>query len=449
MKTVLSVLLSFLPYLVVAQSSHWRYTLSVGRTKPFTSLTTARPIADDRLTVYSRANMSVQAALERSIRNNLSLRASIGHQQVGYGFSSTNSFRDTTGRVLGRSISSSRSTGNGLTVGTLGLTVNSRTYGRTILTAGLDGVIRVNGRASLTGRRSGGRSTSSTTIQGIPQRYETIYEFESQPMSPVTFGVAGRVGLDYRISKRGLISTQISYTQGFGSVLDAVSTDLRIDGVPNEGRYSSRGSNVTVQLGYKRNLFRVNPLDPLQFTPYNKPDLASRRTLTPEQRQQTFRAKSWLYELRSNYGPLTGRSIRGARVNTDLASWGVGGNVGYFFANRHSIGLAVDYQQYGDGPFSRLFGNFLQAGPVLRTYAGRGRVAPYLEGGYQMGWFVGPLTPSRFVSTVPVTAGFSVRVNESVRLNGSYAMRYFWQQGRQGTTPGLPQLSLSYSPKAR
>lgn len=435
--------------LVVAQSSHWRYSLSVGRTKPFTSLTTARPIADDRLRVYSRANMSVQAALERSIRANLSLRVSIGHTQVGYGFSSTNLFRDTTGRVVIRSVGSSRSSGNGLTVGTLGVTVNSRAYGRTILTAGIDGVVRINSRADQTGRRSGGRSSGSTTIQGLTQRYETIYEFESQQMSTVTFGVAARLGLDYRISKRGLLSTQISYTQGFGSVLDAASTDLRIDGVANEGRYISRGSNVAVQIGYKRSLFRVNPLDPLQFTPYNKPKPTSPHFLTPEQRRNTFRAKSWLHEFRGNYGPLTGRSIRGTRVNTGSAILGIGGTTGYFFANRHSVGIAVDYQQYGDGFSTGFIGNFLQVGPIIRTYAGRGRVAPYLEGGYQVGWFAGSLTPGRFVKSVPITMGFSVRVNESVRLNASYHMRYVQQRGRRGTSPALPQLSLSFSPKVK
>lgn len=449
MKTVLSLLLSVLPLLLMAQSSHWRYSLTVGQTKPFTNLTTATPITDGRLTVYSRANVSAQAALERSIRNNFSLRASIGHVQVGYGFSSANSFRDTTGRVVARTVGSSRSSGNGLTVGTLGFTLNSRAYGRTILTAGLDGVVRVNNRAGQTGRRSGGRSSGSTTIQGITQRYETIYEFETQRMAPVTFGVAARLGLDYRMGKRGLLTTQISYTQGFGPVLDAASTDLRIDGMANEGRYSSQGSNVALQIGYKHNLFRVNPLDPLQFTPYNKPELTPRRFLTPEQRQRTFSAKSWLHEFRGSYGSLIGRSARGTRVNTGMAIWGVGGNTGYFFADRHLIGLAVDYQQYGDRSSSRLIGNFLQLGPIVRTYAGRGRVAPYLEGGYQLGWFVGPLTPIRFVGSVPVTGGFSVRVNESVRLNASYAMRYFWQQGRRGTAPAMPQLSLSFFPKTR
>lgn len=447
-KTVLFLPLLLAPLLTPAQPSHWRYSLSVGRVKPFTQLTTTQPIADDRLTVDSRAVVSVRAALERSISTNVSLRASVGHMTVGYGFSSANSFRDTTGRVLGRSVSSSRSVGGNLTLGTLGVTFNSRAYGRTILTAGLDGVVRINTDRTTAGRRSGGTSSGSTTIQGVTQSYETVYVFESERLSPVTLGVAARLGLDYRLSQRSFITTEISYTHGFGPVLKAVSTDLRIDGVVNQGRYASQGSNVAVQIGYKRNLFRVNPLDPLPFTPYNKPEFAPQRALSDDQRQATFRRRAWLYELRGSYRPIMGLSIRGGRrVNTGSSVLGTGGTVGYFFAQRQLVGLAVDYQWYGDGTAPGRIGNFTQIGPIFRTYAGRGRVSPYLEGGYQVGWFAGPLSPKRFVSSLPLTMGFSVRAGELVRLNVSYGVRYFRQYGQGGTTPGLPQLSLTILPK--
>lgn len=438
MKTVLSFLLSLLPLLVMAQPSHWRYSLAVGRTKPFTHLTTAKPIADERLTIFSRAGMSGQVALERSIRDNLSLRASIGHMRVGYGFNSLNLIRDTTGRVLARTGSGSGSSGGGLTVGTLGVTVNSRRHNRTILTAGLDGVVRVNNRAAQAGRRSGGHLSGSFSVQGRTQRYQTDYEFESLRISPVTLGVATRVGLDYRLGKRGLFSTEISYTKGFGPVMEAVSTNLRIDGDANEGRYNSRASNVAVRIGYKHSLFRVASLDPLQFTPYNKPELAPPRFLTPEQRQLTFKARSWLLEPRIGYRPRTGLNILG-----------VGSNAGYFFANRHLVGVSVDYQHYGDGYSPLLVDKLLQVGPIFRTYAGRGRVAPYLEGGYQVGWYFGPLVQTRFVKSVPITMGFSARISESFRLNASYGVRYLRQRGRTSMAPAMPQLSLSFLPKTK
>lgn len=366
---------------------------------------------------------------------------------IGYGFSSAFAFRDTTGRVLGRSIASSRSTGNSLTIGMLGVTFNSKAYGRTILTAGLDGVIRVNSDAGTTRRRSGGTGTTTFTIQGVTQVYETTYLFESQPMSPVTFGVTARIGLDYRLSRRSFITTEVSYTKGFGYVLNAASTDLRIDGVVNQGRYGSRGSNVAVQIGYKRNLFRVNPLAPLQFTPYNQPEFASQYRLSAEQREATFRRRSWLYELRGGYRPITGLSTQGRRVNTGSSIVGTGGTVGYFFTPRQLVGLALDYQWYGDGTGPGRIGDFVQIGPVFRTHAGRGRIAPYLEGGYQAGWYAGPLSPKRFVGSVPLTMGFSVRAGELVRVNASYGLRYFRQGGRAGTTQPLPQLSLTFSPK--
>ncbi len=446
-KTVLFLLLLTVSLVATAQPSHWRYALSVGRTKPFTHLTTAQPIADDRLTVNSRTVGSVRAALERSLSTHLSLRASVGHTTAGYGFRSANRFRDTTGRIFSQSVTSSRSTGTNLTVGTLGFTFNSNAYGRAILTAGFDGVVRINSGAGATRRLSGGTSTGSTTFQGVTQVYETVYLFETQPLSPVTWGMAARLGLDYRLSKRSFITTEISYTKGFGYVLRAASTDLRIDGVVNQGRYESRGSNVTVQIGYKRSLFRVNPLDPLSFTPYNRPEFAPQRTLSAEQRHATFRRRAWQYELRGSYRFLTALNTRGRLVGTGSSILGTGGTVGYFVAQRQLVGLAVDYQRYGDGSAPGRIGDFVQMGPLFRTYAGRGRVAPYLEGGYQAGWFAGPSAPKRFVESLPLTLGFSIRAGESVRLNASYGVRCFWQDHQGVSTLTLPQLGLTFSPK--
>ena len=410
----------------------------MGLAKPYTHLTTARPIPDGRLVIDSPTGASFQAVLERSIRHNLSLRAGVGHQQINYDMSSSMGIRDTTGRIFGGMSSRGRSLGSGLSVGTLGLTFNSPALGRAIVTAGIDGVIRLNSTPDREGRKIGGRGNGTVMVQGQVQNYETIYEFETQQVNPVTYGVAARVGMDYRISKRGLLSVEMSYTRGFGYVRRAVSTDLQIDGVVNTGSYDSRASNLVVQVGYKHNLFRINPLDPLQFTPYNKPELNSQRLLTPEQRQNTFRAKTWLYELRGSY-----RSVH------DASRVGVGGNAGYFFANRYLVGLSADYQRSGNTYSPLLISNLLQLGPVVRAYAGRGRVAPYLEGGYQGGWTLGGLTPNRFVSSVPITLGLSVRVNESVRVNASYALRYMRQGGRTGSDPGLAQFSLSFSPKIR
>lgn len=408
----------------------------MGLAKPYTHLTTARPIPDGRLVIDSPTGPNFQVVLERSIRHNLSLRASVGHQQINYDMSSSMGIRDTTGRIFGVVSSRGRSLGSGLSIGTLGVTVNSPALGRAIVTAGIDGVIRLNNMPDKEGRKIGGRGNGTVMVQGQVQNYENIYEFETQQVNPVTYGVAARVGMDYRISKRGLLSVEMSYTKGFGYVRRAVSTDLQIDGVVNTGSYDNRASNLVVQVGYKHNLFRINPLDALQFTPYNKPELSPPRLLTPEQRQNTFRAKTWLYELRGNY-----RSVH------DASRVGVGGNAGYFFANRYLVGLSADYQRSGNTYSSLLVSNLLQLGPVVRAYAGRGRVAPYLEGGYQGGWITGGVTPNRFVSSVPITLGLSVRVNESVRINASYALRYMRQGGRTGSDPGLAQFSLSFSPK--
>lgn len=435
MKTVLFSLLTFAPFLVIAQPGHWRYSLTIGQTRPFTQLTTKLPLEAGRLTVNSPTGVSLQAALERSIRDNLSLRASIGHQQIRYDISTSYAIRDTTGQIIGGMSSRGRSLGSGLTVGTLGVTLNSRAIGRTIFTTGLDGVIRMNTSPDRAGLKTGGRGGGSATVQGQAQTYSGVYEFETKQIAPITFGLAARIGIDYRISKRGLFNIEISYTKGFGYIRNAVSSDLQFDGVVNEGSYSSRASNVAGYIGYKHNLFRVNPLSPFQFTPYNQPELAPRRFLTPEQRQNTFTAKSWLYELRGSYRPIR-----------DLNVLGIGANAGYFFANRCLVGLAVDYQRYSGTYSPLIFGNFIQAGPIVRGYAGRGRVAPYLEGGYQVGWIYGGITPAQFISSLPVAFGFSIRTSESVRLNASYTLRYFQQRGRSGAGPGLPQLSLSFVP---
>ena len=434
MKTVLFIIAACGPLLAVAQPSHWRYSLAIGRAKPFTHLTTAKPILDERLQVSSPVGIPLQAALERSISKNVSVRASIGRIPISYTTNSTLIVRDSIGQPRFWVGGGGGSGSTNLTVGTLGVTLNSRTYGRTIFTAGLDGVIRVNGQADQAGRKSGGSSSGYTIIRGDTQRYEVKYPFISEQIRPVTFGLAARLGLDYRLSKRGLFRLEVSYTKGFGYVKNMASNDLLVDGVPNTGRYISRASNVAVHVGYTHSLFRVNPLDRLQFTPYNQFEVPP-RFITTEQRLTTFRAKAMLYELRGSYLPLTGLTIAGA-----------GGSWGYFFANRQMVGLSVDYQRYNDSYSSRAVGSLVQVGPIFRTYATRQRLSPYLEGGYQIGRFTSGLLSSRFVSSIPVTMGMSVRVNQSVRLNLSYATRFVKQNGRFRATQSIPQISLSYVP---
>lgn len=419
---------------VLAQSSHWRYSLAMGYAKPFSKLKTALPISEERLLINSPTGLSLQAALERSVHQNISIRASIGHLNTPYAFRASAPLRDTTGRIFGYAGGGGRSIGS-LTVGTLGVTFNSSAYGRTIFTGGVDMVLRINNRPDVKGMKFGGRSSGTFTYQGTSQQYETVYEFDANAVNPLTAGLAFRLGVDNRISKRDILSVEASYTKGLGYVRHVTSTALQIDGVTNQGIYSGRASNLTVQIAYKHSLFTVNPLSRLQYTPYNQPQLNSRRLLTAEQRLATFRPRLWLTEFRVNYANRSSSRLMGAGLNG-----------GYFFATQLMAGLTIDYQRVTDDYLPVPIADAAQVGPFIRAYAGRSKVAPYLEAGYQFGWFTNFQGKSQYLTSLPITVGLSARVSQTVRINASYVMRYYKPENQQ-IVYNMPQLSVAFSPE--
>ncbi len=423
------LLLLLLPSSLLAQTSHWRYGLYVGLAKPFNHLVTNQPLPDQQLSITSPVNRSLQATVERSISPFLSLRVGIGITPDDYGFRSSSTIRDTTGKLLFNVGAESRS-GGSLAIGSAGLTVNSRLLGRVVFTGGLDAQVRANSSPGEASQISGGSSGVSSTVQGKQIRNEAIYRFRSAQISPITLGVALRAGFDYRMSKRSFFSVEATYMKGLAYTRNATATDLRIDGVRYEGRYFSRGSAIQFQVGYKHNLLRVNPTDRLQFTPYNQPQLNPPRYLSREQREETVKSKTWLYEVKAGYWP-------------QLIAPGL--SAGYFLANRQMIGLSLDYMSFNSAYITKPIGQAVLVGPFFRTYAGRGRIVPYLEGGYQLGWvrsFAGSNT--QFTGVVSVGMGLGIRVNDRVRINPSYTIQQF--SLAQRATLGLPKLSLTFSP---
>ena len=78
-----------------------------------------------------------------------------------------------------------------------------------------------------------------------------------------------------------------------------------------------------------------------------------------------------------------------------LAYTSLGSSAGYFLASRLLVGLSLDYRQLTDNYSPGALARVPQTGPVERAYVGRGRIAPYLEAGYQVGWIF-PTTSRSF-----------------------------------------------------
>ncbi len=89
----------------------------------------------------------------------------------------------------------------------------------------------------------------------------------------------------------------------------------------------------------------------------------------------------------------------------------------------------------------------MQVGPFIRTYALRRRVSPYLDFGYQLGRVWNRSGNAQTVQSTALGLGFSVRVNESLRINPSYQLQWF--STSSSFVYAQSQLSLSYTPRQK
>ncbi len=394
------IFLLLVPGVLLAQPGHWRVSLQGGVARGYNYLRTDQPLPDGAFRIPNRSGVTLQLGLERSLTSRFSLRAGFGVVNHPLVTEQRMIFRDTLGNPIALGVGRSKSS-LGAVTGSLGASVNSRAYGRLIFTAGTDVVVRVNTEDDKAGKRWGG--SSQVTIG--TRRIENLYHFRLQSVPPVTLGVSLRAGVDYRISERSMLSLTASYHYGFGFLRRGISDTLRFDGVEYRGDFYTRGSNLSLLVGVKYNLFRANPLAKFTYTPYNGPLLRS--GFDTEERNATFRRGAWLGGLSGGgfpAGSAFGRHLYGLRV-------------GYFGLDRTMLGVKAHYLRVRLD--DRLTGQWLTVGPLLRYQFTRSRVSPFVEVAYLWGkaWAnfggKGSINSLNYASFTP---GLSIRLGPYLRF---------------------------------
>jgi len=402
------------PGALLAQPGPWRVSLQGGVARTYNHFQTDRPLPENRFRFSNRIGVAAQLGLERSLTPRFSLRAGLGVLNLAQGTEEHYQLRDTVSgvAVLGSGRSGS---GFGVLMPSLGVGFNSRAYGRFVFTAGTDLVLRASLRGDESGRRFGG----SGGIRFGSDRKESTYLFRLQSVPPVTFGVAFRAGLDYRLSERAMLALTAQYHLGLGDLRRAVSDTLRFDGVDYAGTYRIQGSHVGVLVGLKYNLFRANPLSSLTYTPYNGP--LRRVGYETDERTRTYRRGTWL----------VGVGGSGAATFSRFARHLYGLRAGYFGLDRTLVGLKANYLREAHS----CGGQWLVAGPLLRHQFTASRVSPFIELAYLWGgawandrWPGTPNPSIRYASCAPglaIRLGPYLRVDASLELlsRGSYGPR--------------------------
>jgi hypothetical protein len=401
--------LLFAPIRGMAQPAHWRIGLQFGVANTQSKFTTTPAIPDNQFTVTTPTGRWWQANLERSMATHWSLKIGAGRMRLPYSMSHHFVIRDATGQIKS-TFGGSSGGGDAFSYASVGISANTRAWGPLIVTAGLDLLGRYNARAKSTFVYGG--YGSSTRIRGQDTIRFSIYNrFTPQPTAPLTFALAPQLGVDVRLASRLFLNVTASYQLGLGYIRQATSPIL-INGQQYEGRFAHQGSFVGFRAGLKYSLGFLRPLASLQYTAYNQPQ-PTVSWYEPE-RARTFRRRSWLGGGRLGYF-----SKRNSR-QYDVSFQGYGG---YFIFDQVVIGLKGSYSR--DYRFSTfpLIRSWL-AGPMARLYVTTSRLAPFLEGSYQLGKLNFDLnsTPipypnvDRSIDVLTLGAGVSMRLSDQFRL---------------------------------
>ncbi|RCR65481.1 hypothetical protein [Larkinella punicea] len=425
------------PVMVIAQPGHWRVGLQLGVAHTRSKLTATPAIPDNQFTFTTPTGTWWQANLERSMTSHLSLKVGMGRMRLPYSMSHHIALRDASGRVTLMSGGSSGG-GDAFSYASLGLIANTRAWGPVIVTAGLDLQGRYNRRAKSTFVYGG--YGSSRVIRGPDTlRLFTSNRFTPQPTAIFTLALAPQLGVDVRLSQRLFLGVVATYNLGLGYIRQATSP-IQINNERYESRFTHSGSFMGYRAGLKYSIGKVKSLGTLHYTAYNQPQ--PQASWYEPERARTFRRKSWLTGGRMGY--FSERSSR----QYELSFQGYGG---YFIFNQVAVGLKGKYNRdYRFTTFPIIRSWLL--GPMVRLYATNSRIAPFVEGSYQMGkvHFDLRTTPfpypavERGIDVLSLGAGVSARLSDQFRLDLMAETQKFSNYPLSRASAVRPELGVTY-----
>jgi hypothetical protein len=255
----------------------------------------------------------------------------------------------------------------------------------------------------------------------------------------LTFALAPQLGVDVRIASRLFLNVVASYQLGLGYIRQATSPIL-INNQQYEGYFAHQGSFMGYRAGLKYSIGSLRPLTKLQYTAYNRPQ-PTVSWYEPE-RARTFRRRSWLSGGRIGY--FSKRSSR----QYDVSFQGYGG---YFVFDQVAVGLKGKYSRdYWFTTFP-LIRSWL-AGPMVRLYLTTSRIAPFVEGSYQVGELHFDLNSTsipypdlrRGIDVLSLGAGVSMRLNDQFRLELVGETQKFSNYPISRSAGIRPELGLTY-----
>lgn len=430
---VLTQILLLVSLEVTAQTSHWRLGFQAGTATTRSEFKTTPAIPANQLKVITPVGFWWQVHLERSVTSHLSLKLGLGQMRLPYTIANTISLVDASGRIV-QTTGFASGRADQLSYTSLGLTANSSALGPLIFTVGIDLTLRYNPEAK--SARPYGSWSEFTLVSGQDTLRSTqSSSFTPQSVPTLSVAVAPRVGIDVRVSKRTFVAATATYSLGLGSVQRSSLTS-DINGQSYSGLFSHNGSLIGYQAGIKYALGQVRSLSRLQYTAYNRPE--PKVAWYRAEQERTFKKGYWLVGGRVSY--FSERFSNGF----DLSGQAQGG---YFVADRLAVGLRGKYiRDYRSSSFP-ITRSWL-IGPVVRYHLTSTRIAPFVEGAYQVGrvGFDGAATSFPYptiretVRVLSLVGGLSVRLNPALRLDlaaETQQFSYYPSNRKKTIRPGL------------
>ncbi|TDB60860.1 hypothetical protein [Arundinibacter roseus] len=417
-------LLYFFLGIFAAANSHaqspWRLGVGLGPSLSYNTLSSDRPLPSGKFEAPDRFGVSFDLSAERSLTSHLSLRMGVRTSTLKVGTRTSFISRDSTGAVSGWGRNNGYTQFSPANLNA-GFTYNSRLLWRRLI---------VNGGADINyiiNRYDGYvREKNDRKIDGHWPGDVYQYTLESSHTRNQGLSLSLRAGLDYKIGQYRSLSVQWLYNQGFRDLFTISTKELELNGVKYQANVVSKGSYLTMQVGYKQGLQWKKPGN--YMSPYNAALVGKRPANRPD-----FKAGSAMV---GASGVAIPYQTGGEFANVALRG-------GYFVADRILLG-AVGFGAYStivpvEAP---LRGWAL--GPMVRYHISTTAFSPFVEAAYLMGEETGQ-TYRRGWQFVALMPGVSFRLNRHLKADiGVYMLRPTYPVSENAVI-SLPQLGLHYS----
>ena len=400
--------------------SPWRLSASLGPSLSYNRLSSDRPLPNGKFEAPDRLGAAFDLSAERSLTPNLSIRLGVRSANLKVGTRTSFISRDsTTGAVSGwgRNNGYTQFSPANLNVG---FTYNSRLlWRRLILTAGVDGSYIVN--------RFDGyvREKDDRKVDGHWPGDVYRYELVSAHTRNNGLSLAFRTGVDYKLGQYRALTVQLLYNMGFRDLFHISTKELELNGVEYKANVVSKGSYLTLQVGYKQSLHWKRAGN--YMSPYNTPVISHRSNRPDFTRGSAMAGISGVGIPYQSGGSFANIALRG----------------GYFVADRVLLGAA------GFGAYSTIVPieaplRGWAVGPMLRYHISTTAFSPFVEASYLMGQESGQ-TYRRGWQFVAVMPGISFRLTKQLKADlGVYMLRPTYPVSENAVI-SLPQVGLHYS----